>query len=234
MIKRISVVFSLFLLLTSGMSAETRKEWETTVDIPLTSYWEEDLVAIARTQIGYEESKSSYRVVDFDRKGYTRYGDWYGNRYMDWCTCFVSFCAYYAGIPIKLKAGNITGLINIGKRYRSYHLAADHPPEKGDIFFRTSEDPYAIKNRLISHCGIVTDVSGTVIYTIEGNVDNAVVEKAYFRDDPVICSYISIWDLMKADGIVVIEQEMPKVEMEPETESTYYAVFDDNEYYLRP
>ena len=202
----IAFVFIVLFFLSQAVS-ETRKEWEATVDIPLTSYWEEDIVAVAKTQIGYEESKTNFVRENYGKKGYTRYGDWYGYKYMDWCVSFVSFCAYYAGIPLNLKAGNINGLIKAGKRYNSYHLARNHEPEKGDIFFRTAEDEDSIRERIITHCGIVEEVSDTLIYTIEGNVDNKVVEKAYFRDDPVLCSYISIWDLMRADGIIVLEEE---------------------------
>ena len=204
---KVLVFFTFISCIIRGGIAEVQKEWEATVNIPLSDYWEEDLVAVARTQLGYEESKTNFIRSAYGKKGYTRYGDWYGYDYMDWCVSFVSFCAHYAGIPMNLKAGNINGLINIGKKYHSYHLAKDHEPEKGDIFFRTAEDEDSIRNRELIHCGIVTDVTNTLIYTIEGNVEDRVVEKAYFRDDPVLCSYISIWDLMKADGIIILEEE---------------------------
>ena len=43
-------------------------------------------MAIARTQLGYEESSLNF-IVDEEgmRKGYTRYGDWFGSDYGDWC-----------------------------------------------------------------------------------------------------------------------------------------------------
>jgi hypothetical protein len=33
-------------------------------------------------------------------KGITRYGQWYGDAYGDWCAMFVSFCMNNAGILI--------------------------------------------------------------------------------------------------------------------------------------
>ena len=237
----IGTVFVL-LFLFGQVAAETRKDWEASVNIPLTDYWEEDIVAVARTQIGYEESSTNFVRENYGKKGYTRYGDWYGYKYMDWCVSFVSFCAHYAGIPLNLKAGNINGLIKAGKKYNSYHLASNHEPEKGDIFFRTAEDEDSIRNRIITHCGIVEEVTNTLVYTIEGNVDNKVVEKAYFRDDPVLCSYISIWDLMRADGIIVLEEEekddgdnAETVELaETELQMEQYSGLDkmEEEYYL--
>ena len=32
-------------------------------------------------------------------KDYTRYGEWYGMPYDDWCAMFLSFCLNYADIP---------------------------------------------------------------------------------------------------------------------------------------
>ena len=123
----IGIVFCFCLVLFNVEgNTETQKEWEASIKVPLTEYWEEDLVAVARTQIGYEESKTNFIRSSYGKKGYTRYGDWYGYDYMDWCVSFVSFCAHYAGIPLNLKAGNINGLINAGKKYHSYHLAKDH------------------------------------------------------------------------------------------------------------
>ena len=47
-----------------------------------------DIVSIAETQVGYGEGCD----------GYTKYGDWYGLPYSDWCAMFVSWCANQAGV----------------------------------------------------------------------------------------------------------------------------------------
>lgn len=198
--KKIILFFLAFLLFASPSLA-------------LTGNWEEDIVAVAQSEIGYEESRTNVKKEGFTTHGYTKYGHWYGYDYMEWCVCFVSYCAKHANIPLNLKAGSINQLIQLGKDYNAYLTAAKHAPEKGDIFFRTSEDPYAIREKLINHCGIVEDVNDTIIYTIEGNVDGKVVRKVYFRDDPVLCSYISIWNLMKAGGIKVVEDIQPSTDI---------------------
>ena len=189
--------------------------WVTVAEyFQLTSCWEEDIVAVARTQIG--------NSCETDEK-FTVYGEWYGAPSMDWNVCFVSYCANRAGIPLELRAGDVEGLIALGKSYNSFHSACEHVPEKGDIFFKKDEEDR------ITQCGIVQKVNGSIIYTIEGDVEDSVVERVYFRNDPVICAYISIWDLMKADGIVVIDEKMPEIKMAAEKK---YPMKDEEEYYL--
>lgn len=79
---------------------ETPAVWENTVsNVKLTGVWADDVVAIAESQLGYEESARNYVVTEEDqKKGYTRYGAWYGDPYGDWCAMFVSFCLHYAGV----------------------------------------------------------------------------------------------------------------------------------------
>lgn len=81
---------------------ETAAVWEATLPAAekLEGVWAEDVLAVAESQLGYTESTKNY-VVDEDagyNRGYTRYGEWYGNPYGDWCAMFVSFCLHYAGV----------------------------------------------------------------------------------------------------------------------------------------
>ena len=70
----------------------------------LTGNWRNDVIAIAESQLGYMESSQNYVVTNNgeSKKGYTRYGAWYGDPYGDWCAMFVSFCLNYADVPIEL------------------------------------------------------------------------------------------------------------------------------------
>ena len=55
-------------------------------DYPYTGNLRRDLVGIAKTQVGYCESKQNFVVNDDGtRHGYTRYGEWYGIPYSDSC-----------------------------------------------------------------------------------------------------------------------------------------------------
>lgn len=78
---------------------ETEEDWEATIPKELTGVWADDLLAIAKSQLGYQESIENYAVVEDEEKGYTRYGEWYGDKYGDWCAMFASFCLNYAEIP---------------------------------------------------------------------------------------------------------------------------------------
>lgn len=82
---------------------ESRAKWESTFShLALTGDWAKDVLAIADTQLGYTESAANYITEDGRRKGYTRYGAWYGDSYGDWCAMFVSFCLHYAGVDTDL------------------------------------------------------------------------------------------------------------------------------------
>lgn len=58
------------------------------------------MVLVARSQLGYTESKAD---VDEDGNGYTMYADQYYKDkpmvYADWDSTFVAYCLYHAGVP---------------------------------------------------------------------------------------------------------------------------------------
>ena len=80
---------------------EDTEVWDEAInDYELTDVWPEDLVAIAQTQIGYQESTENFIINEEDEvKGWTRYGAYYGLPYEDWCAMFVSFNLESALIP---------------------------------------------------------------------------------------------------------------------------------------
>lgn len=78
---------------------ETLQQWEETLaEVQLTGKWAEDILAVAATQLDYQESLKNCVLVDGELKGYTRYGQWYGDPYGDWDAMFVAFCLKYAEI----------------------------------------------------------------------------------------------------------------------------------------
>jgi len=85
---------------------ESAADWESRfASVPLSGEWDRDLLKIAETQLGYTESQRNFEAAldengdGYTIKGYTRYGDWYGYPYGDWCAMFISFCLNYADIP---------------------------------------------------------------------------------------------------------------------------------------
>lgn len=166
---------------------ETAEDWEKTfAGAELTGLWTEDVLAIARTQLGYVESTRNYIVLEDGEtiKGYSRYGAWYGDPYGDWCAMFVSFCLDYAGVEDMPLDANCQNWINALTEAGLYTAAAEAEPQPGDIVFFDYEC-----NGISDHVGIVETVTAEEITTIEGNSVNRVQRVTYARGSAAICGY---------------------------------------------
>ena len=170
---------------------ETAEDWKQTfADVALTGKWQLDVLAIAESQLGYKESAANY-TVEPDGKtmnGYTRYGDWYGIPYGDWCAMFISFCLYYAGVPAEAfpwEASCPRWVEGLEELELYTPAGGEYRPGVGDIvFFDHNADHQA------DHVGLVRELRGeTGFTTIEGNCDNAVAVQEYTVDDPSILGY---------------------------------------------
>ena len=184
---------------------ENASVWERTFrNVKLTGKWNEDVLAIAQTQLGYTESTANYEVQEdgTTMKGYTRYGDWYGNAYGDWCAMFCSFCMNYAGVDrdlISFEAGCQTWVNKLSsEKYDLYHTADTYIPVPGDlVFFDWDEfDANHPENRQADHIGFVVELvydqeskELTKIKTIEGNSGDQVRENSYEMDCEDIIGY---------------------------------------------
>ncbi len=168
--------------------------WEKSIaSAKLTGNWSQDVVAIARTQLGYVESTDNFRVLNdgISIRGYSRYGAWYGDPYGDWCAMFVSFCLRYAGVDMPLESNVDRWIEKLSAADTAlYHRQGSYIPEPGQlIFFDWDGDGSC------NHVGIVTDVSSAGngsaprISTIEGNSANQVRTKTYAMDDATILGY---------------------------------------------
>ncbi len=82
---------------------ETPEEWQAAnAEAVMTGNWAEDLVSVAQTQLGYEQSEKNFEIDPADGvtlRYYSRYGQSYGNPYGEWDVMFLSYCLKYAGIP---------------------------------------------------------------------------------------------------------------------------------------
>lgn len=82
---------------------ETPEEWQAAnAEAVMTGNWAEDLVSVAQTQLGYEQSEKNFEINPADGvtlRYYSRYGQSYGNPYGEWDVMFLSYCLKYAGIP---------------------------------------------------------------------------------------------------------------------------------------
>ena len=81
---------------------EDESEWLAKTNTSLSGLWTEDLLTVAQSQLGYEQSEKNFELDADDGvtvRHYTRYGEWYGNPYGEWDVMFLSYCLNYAGIP---------------------------------------------------------------------------------------------------------------------------------------
>lgn len=185
----------------SNESADVEKkaDWEATIPV-LSGNWAEDIVSVAQSQIGYEESTANFKLADDGktRKGYTRYGAWYGNKYGDWSAMFASFCLNYAEIPSKTVPVNsgATAWITELKQHKLYKAADNYNPTAGDlVFLDTDSDGKA------DHVGIITetetkdgkeDSKVTSLKAIVGDSNDAVEENSYKTGSDTVMGYCAL------------------------------------------
>lgn len=124
-----------------------------------------DLVAVALSQVG--------------QVGGEPYWSWYGfGSRVEWCACFVSWCAGQCGL---LDSSAIPKFAGVGTgvnwfQSRGQWLDGSATPEPGMIiFFRW----YGSDSLIADHVGIVERVENGRVYTIEGNSNNMVRQNSY-------------------------------------------------------
>ena len=138
------------------------------------------MVSIAKSQIGTEDGE--------------KYWQWYGfTEPVDWCACFVSWCADEAGL---IEEGAVPMFAEVNEGIRWFREqgrwidAAEEPdfrPTPGTlIFFDWDTDSNA------DHVGIVERCKKGIIYTIEGNSNDSVLSNYYTQDNNIILGFAII------------------------------------------
>lgn len=129
-----------------------------------------DIVKVAESQIG--------------NIGGQPYWSWYGfTSRVEWCACFVSWCANEcgyidAGIIPKFAGCQAEGV----EWFKTCGLWKDRgfAPKPGDIiFFDWADDTTGARNNSADHVGIVEKVENGRVYTIEGNSSDSCCRKDY-------------------------------------------------------
>ncbi len=175
-----------------------------------------NLLAVAFSQLGYQEGPSagSYSGTVASSGNYTEFnynaGNWLGTYSYAWCASFVSWslyqsrctdqasykyaCRYNSGDTSCIwKEYSCSAWVNQLSNYTNYYRKSayrggSYTPIYGDIiFFRNSNGP--------CHVGIVVYVSGSRVYTIEGNTSSGTGLEAngggvYFKSYSLSSSYI--------------------------------------------
>lgn len=139
------------------------------------------LIAVALAEVGYLEKASNSQLDDktanAGSRNYTKYGrDMHAilPGVMDfpaaWCDCFVDWCFVQAFGQVMARAllcGNFDDYTVYSAQYYKNKGRWYNQPKAGDqVFFTNSSGG-------ICHTGIVTKVSGGILYTVEGNTSSA-------------------------------------------------------------
>lgn len=118
------------------------------------------VLRIAEWQEGVVEMPSGSNKVKYNT---AYYGKAVSGRAFAWCLVFVWWVFREAGFNL-YKTASCTAFVN---RYRAFSpgqiVTGDYRP--GDIVFFD----FTGKRKKTEHCGIVTEVSGSIVTTIEGN-----------------------------------------------------------------
>ncbi len=189
----------------SEADMEDASVWEAQyAQTPWTGNWGEDLVTAARMQLGYEENTGNDTTSeDGNRKGYTRYGQFAGDAYMDWDAAFVNFCLYYAGIqesglfPEETDSGKWMEEFGKIREEHSAYLAGQngYTPKAGDIvFFQRDQEETPVQMGIVASY----EEEGGTLQVIEGNSENAVKENSYQVQDSCITGYLKTTELERA------------------------------------
>lgn len=167
---------------------ETSDDWDDSVgEAMMSDVWSEDIVAIAETQIGYRESEINFVLEDGERKGITRYGQWYGDPYGNWSGMFCAFCVSEAGIRWKVPNASCTDWEFNVRGSDLYKLPYEEGPSRGDlVFFDTDYDGFA------DSMGVVNEVYPDCFTAIEGDSNDEVRVNTHFIWERELLSFCSV------------------------------------------
>lgn len=165
---------------------ETSAIWkETLPDLPDYLGGPSRLVEVAKSQLGYEESSLNFIIDETgERKGYTRYGEWYGNPHGDWSNMFTSFCLRHTGLEdVPINSGAEVMRLEWEKA-EMYAPNEGYNPVPGDIvFFDINE------NGTAERTAIVVSVEDNVVTVIAGDVEGKVAETTYMVGNESVVGY---------------------------------------------
>lgn len=157
------------------------------------------IISTAKSQIGTCEPDGDDKYI----KVYNEETESKFNMNVFWCAIFVSWVMIVCNVAkeVVLRFASCTAgmkwFIKQGRWKNAKAYGGTYTPVPGILIFFSKghklTDP--------SHVGIVTKVTSTYVYTVEGNTSDAVHERKYLLNDPYIIGYgvPSYADNVKAD-----------------------------------
>ena len=164
--------------------------------VVLTGNYRDDVINVARSQIGYHEGNSEGDYHGGNASGskdYTEYGRALDSVGSAWCSEFASWCIRMALVPNEIIASSRTAnIVNFTKNASAVWYTWDvtsycygsYTPQKGDLLLWAWDTNTHTTEENLSHTSILVEVeqqnNGTVLLkTIEGNSKNQVRESTY-------------------------------------------------------
>lgn len=135
------------------------------------------IVEVALTQLGNE--------------GGEPYWSWYGfDSRVEWCACFVSWCADQCGYIDSGIIPKFSGCVEGVSWFQSNGQWQDrsYEPQAGDIIFFDWDDENG-QDGSVDHVGIVQKTENGIVYTVEGNSGDACRERQYSMGHYEILGY---------------------------------------------
>lgn len=139
------------------------------------------LVSLARSQVGYREGDNNYNKYAEDPRITQLYG--WNVQNQPWCCTFVNWCFLnaFGTIGGQMTYGGSAACATQASYYRRNGAFVQSPAVGDQIFFYSGGG--------INHTGIVVEVNGSAIRTVEGNYSDKVSLCTYTTGNPVIAGY---------------------------------------------
>lgn len=164
--------------------------------VSLTGNYRDDVIAIAKSQIGYHEGNSADDFGGGNTSGdgdYTEYGRYLGSSGNAWCSEFASWCVRMAGVPVSLLANSRGANANnfTSGSTAQYHTwsdtiwgGGDYTPGKGDIILWVLKSGVTVTPSTdLSHTTIIDtyeeDGDDIIFHVVHGNSNGQVGTKDY-------------------------------------------------------
>ncbi len=170
-------------------------------NVVLTGNYRDDVITVAKSQIGYHEGDSEADYGGDNLMGnydFTEYG-----RYLDsvgrvWCSEFATWCIRVAGVPTDIVNNSNSArakryCLNSTAKYYSWdetvYRGGEYTPQKGDLILWVWSTYTGVvsDDDSLSHTAIIEDVTenedGSVTFlVVHGNATNNVTETIYTVD----------------------------------------------------
>ncbi len=213
---------------------EKEADWKATFPTELPEEFDQKILALAQSQLGYKESTRNWMLNDSnEKKGYTRYGEWAGSPYMEWNTVFVSFILHYAGLEEEAcpyGAGTYSWQQKLQEKeiFNNYSVERDEKqkmtsPKAADVvFFDDNDDGKSERSAIVLETAKNAE-NEEILRVIEADSNDAVEIKEVDPEDPTLMGIVTSEDFEK------LQKEYEASKAETETSESEESSKDSSE-----